>query len=118
MGMRQPAQPRVPVLEKKASKPLAIKVFGGCSGGRNSQPHRRDEWRDLQGHRMYTNPPTWESAPNGPICLWVAGEMTDSQQRDKKALSLLDTYPTYSATTAAVCVASSWRIPKVIPFTT
>ena len=51
--------------ENKASKP-ACKNLWGCSSGRNSQPHRRVQWRDPQGPRMYTNPPTQESAKEGP----------------------------------------------------
>ena len=42
----------------KASKPLTVKIYGGCGSGRNSQPHRRVHWRDPQGPRMYTKPPT------------------------------------------------------------
>ena len=42
------------------------KTCGGCRGGINSQPRGRVCWRDPQGPRMYTNPPTWESAPKGP----------------------------------------------------
>ena len=62
--------------EKKASKPLTVKFCGGCGGGRNSQPHGRAHWRDPQGPRMYTNPPTWESAPEGPNLL-VGSEGSD-----------------------------------------
>ena len=60
---RETAQPRVPAQGNKASKPLTIKTCGGCGDGRNSQPHRRVHWIDPQGPRPYTNPPTWESAP-------------------------------------------------------
>ena len=71
-GVRQTTQPRVPAWgKKKASKPLTVKFCGGCGGGRNSQPHGRAHWRDPQGPRMYTNPPTWESAPEGPN--WLVG---------------------------------------------
>ena len=47
----------------KASKTLAVKTYGGWAGERNSQSHRRVCWRDPQGPRTYTSPPTWESAP-------------------------------------------------------
>ena len=50
----------------KASKPLTEKTCGGYGSGRSSQPHKRVRWRDSQGPRMYTNPPTLESAPEGP----------------------------------------------------
>ena len=75
--MRQTTQPRVPVpvASNKASNPLAVKTCGGCSGRRNSQPHRRvcgDRLEDRvlcplgQGPRVHMNPPTQESAPEGP----------------------------------------------------
>ena len=53
----------------KASKPLTVKTYGGCSSEINSQPHRRAHWRDPQGPRMYTNPPTQGSTPEGPTLL-------------------------------------------------
>ena len=53
----------------KASKPLTEKTCGGCSGGSNSQPHKRVYWRDPWGPRMYINLPTQESAPEGPNLL-------------------------------------------------
>ena len=58
-GLRQTTQPRVPLQGNKASKPLIENIGGGWGGsGRNSQPHRRVHWRDPQGPRMYTSPPT------------------------------------------------------------
>ena len=56
-------QPTVPVWVNKASKPVAVKICKGCGGRRNSQPHRRVCWRDLQSPRTYTSPPIRESAP-------------------------------------------------------
>ena len=52
-----------PVQGNKTSKPPAVKTCGCCGGERNSQPHRRVHWRNPQGPRTYTSPPTWESAP-------------------------------------------------------
>ena len=40
-------------------KPVGVEV------ARDSQPHRRGHWRDPQGPRTYTHPPTWESAQEG-----------------------------------------------------
>ena len=73
---RETVQPRVPARGNKASEPLAVKTCGGCSGRRNSQPHRRVHWRDPQSPRMYTNPSTRESALvwEGPILLVGSGE--------------------------------------------
>ena len=65
----RPCKPGFQCRENKASKPLTVKTCRGCGSGRNSQPHRRVHWRDQQGPRMYTNPPTWESAPEGPNLL-------------------------------------------------
>ena len=31
--------------ETKDSKPLAVKYYGDCEGGRNSQSHRRVPWK-------------------------------------------------------------------------
>ena len=45
-GARQTVQPRIPVQETKASKPPAVKTYGGCRSGRSSQSHRRVLWRD------------------------------------------------------------------------
>ena len=59
---------------KKDSKPLAVKTCGGCSGGKNSQTHRRVHWSVPCDPRMYTSPPTWESAPEGPNLLVGGGE--------------------------------------------
>ena len=62
--------------KKKASKALAAKTCGGCSGRRNSQPHRRVHSRDPQGPRAYTKPPTWESTLEEPDLL-VGSRGTD-----------------------------------------
>ena len=67
--MRQTLKPRIPLREKKASKSLAVKTSGGCGGRRNFQSHKRVLWRNPQGPRTYTNPPTKESAQEGPDLL-------------------------------------------------
>ena len=51
----------------------AINTCGGCGGMRNSQSHRRVCWRDPWGPRTYTNPPTQESASEGPNSLVGSG---------------------------------------------
>ena len=65
-------QPRVPAQGNKPSKILAVKSY------RNSDPHRRVCWRDPQGPRMYTSPPTQESTTGGPNLLVGGGEVTES----------------------------------------
>ena len=45
------------------------KICGDWGSRRNSWPHRRVWWRDPQGPRIYTNPPTWESAQEEPNLL-------------------------------------------------
>ena len=49
--MRKSTKPKGPAQETKESKSLAVKPMGGCGYRRNSQPHRRDCWRDPQGPR-------------------------------------------------------------------
>ena len=65
-GATQSTQPRALAQGNKASNPLTEKTCEGCVSGRNSQFHRRVCWRDPQSPRMYTKPPTQESAPEGP----------------------------------------------------
>ena len=96
-GARQTTQPRIPAQEIKPQKPLTKKISGGCIIRRNSQSHRRLCWRDPQGPRMYTNPPTQESAPGGPNLIVGSRGMTESQQRVEHC-SLSDPSPTYSVT--------------------
>ena len=72
-GGRQTAQPMIPVPEKKASRPMAVKTCGNCGSRRNPQPHRRVPWRDPQGPRTYTNPPTREAAPERPNVIVGSG---------------------------------------------
>ena len=91
-------QTRVPVWGNKASKPLTEKTCGDCSNRRNSQPHRRVHWRDPQGPRMYTNPHTWESAPEGPNLLVGSGRSDWKLALSKQHYSLWDSSPTESIT--------------------
>ena len=74
--------------KKEASKPLAVKTHGGCSSRRNSQPQQRACWRDQQGPRMYTNPPTQESAPEGPKLL-VDSVRSDYKPAESEASSIV-----------------------------
>ena len=116
-GARQTVQLRVPACGNKASKPLAVKTCGGCGSGRNSQPHRRVHWRDPQGPRTYTNSSTQESASEGPICLCVAEEVTESLQRAEQVelfpLRLLPYIQHHNTATFAL----PWWISKA-PFLT
>ena len=72
-GVRQTMKPRVPVWGNKASKPLLKKTCGSSGSRKNSQPHRKVHWRDPQGSRTYTKPPTCESAPEGPNLIVGSG---------------------------------------------
>ena len=83
--MRQTAQPRDPARGNKASKPLAVKICGGCSVGRNSHPCQQfvgETHRALEHTQGY---PSGNQHQKGPICLWVGGEVTKSQQRAEQA---------------------------------
>ena len=51
---------------KWSLKPLTENARWGWGSRRDSQPHRRGHWRDPQGPRACTSPPTREPAPEGP----------------------------------------------------
>ena len=114
-------QPRVPAWGNKTLKPLTENTCGGCGGSRrNSQPHRRVRWRDPQGPRTYTNPPTWESAPEGPNLL-VGSTGSDWKQvpRAKQvALFPLGPLPHIQCRNTAKGVTLPRWILKVLPLTT
>ena len=76
-----------------------MNTCGGCSSGRNPQPHRRVCWRDPQGPWTYINPPTWESAPERSNLL-VGREkwLKACREPSKQHCSLSDPSPTYSTT--------------------
>ena len=67
-------QTRVPVWGNKASKPLIEKTCGDCSGGRNSQPHRRVRWKAHRVLECTQNHPPGELAPEGPNLLVSIGK--------------------------------------------
>ena len=72
-------KPWVSAQATKDSKPqFEEKICGDCGGGRNSQTHRRVCWRDPQGPKMSTNPPTCKSAPKGHHML-VGSEGSDGK---------------------------------------
>ena len=73
MGVRQTEQPRVLVQGNKVSKSLAVKTSGDSSSRRNSQSHGTVCWRGPRGSRTYTDPPSWESAPEEPSFLVGSG---------------------------------------------
>ena len=85
----------VPVRGNKGSTPLVIKTYGGSGGRRNSQLHRRVHWRDHRVLEHTQTHPSGNQHQKGPICLWVAGEVTESQLRAKQAphFSLSDPSP-------------------------
>ena len=97
----RPCNPGFQCRGNKTSKPLTEKICGGWGGRRNSQPHRWDHWRDPQGPRTYTNPPTRKSAPEGPNFL-----VGSSGELSRGHCSLSDPSPTDSATTQWVCCPS------------
>ena len=78
-------QPRVPVWRNKASKPLkklvgvaVVKEPLGLTGEFVGETHVVLECTQ--------HPPHQYQHQKGPICLWVAGEVAESQQRDKQAV--------------------------------
>ena len=105
-----------PAWRNKASKPLTVKTGGGWGSGRNSQPHRKVRWRDPQ-ECTQTHPPRNQHQKD-PICLWVAGEVTDSQSRaEQVALFLLGPLPHIQYHNLATWVALPWQIPKALTLT-
>ena len=88
-GVRQTTQPRSPVWEKRASKPLVVKTYGGCGGGgRTCQSHSRVFWRGPWGPGAYTNLLTWESAPDG-LNLLVGSGGSDWKSTESPASSIV-----------------------------
>ena len=85
---------------KESLRPLIENTCGGWGGRRrNSLHHRRVPWRDPQGPRTYTNPSTWESAPEGPNLL-VGSRGSDWKPTEREQMPLLPIGPssTYSVT--------------------
>ena len=72
-GETQTTQPRVPVQGKIKPQNLTVKTCGDCDGRINSKLHKGVCWRDP---RIYTNPPSPESAPEEPNLL-VGSEGSD-----------------------------------------
>ena len=109
-GLATARKTQGPSVGKLSLKPLAENTCGGWGGSRKkSQPHRRIPWRDPQGPRMYTNPPTWNQHQKGPICLWVVGEVTENCQRvEQAALFPLGPLPHIQHHKKATCVAPPW----------
>ena len=63
---RELDRPQNPGFSTKDSKPLDMeKICGDFGGGTDTQPHRRVHWRDPQGPKTCTNPPTCKSATKG-----------------------------------------------------
>ena len=79
--MRQTLQPRVPAQGNKASKTLAVKIFVVAG----EIPRLREEVAG-ETHRVpkctQAHPPG-NQHQKGPICLWVAEEVTESGARAK-----------------------------------
>ena len=82
-------RPRNPGFQHRDIKSQNLwKTCGGWGGKRNSQPHRRVHWRDPQGPRTYTNPLTWESAPEGPN-LPVGSRASDWKPAERPASNIV-----------------------------
>ena len=62
--------------------------------------------------------PSRNQHQKGPICLWVAEEVTESQLRaEQAALFLLGPLPHIQHHNAVHWVAATWRLPKALPHT-
>ena len=96
-GASETSQSRVSAQEKEASKPLAVETCGGCDSGRNSQPHRRVHWKDPHLEHTQTHP-SRNQHQKGPVCLWVAGKVTESLWRAEQPALFPDPSLSHSAT--------------------
>ena len=110
-------KPKVPVWGNKASKPVK-KPVGVEEAGET--PSLTGEFVG-ETHRVLENTqnhPPGNQHKKGPICLWVAGKVTESQQRaEQVALFLLGPLPHIQHHSAAMWVAPPWQIPKAPPLT-
>ena len=67
--------------------------------------------------RTQAHPPgNWHK--EGPNCLWVVEEVTESQPRAEQAAFPLGLFPLIQHHNALNWVAPPWRIPKAPPLTT
>ena len=108
---------RVPAWGNKAWKPLTEKTCEGWGFRRNSQPHRRVHWRDPQGPRTYTNPPTQESASEGPSLL-VGSRGNDWKPAESEAaLFSLRPLPLIQCHNPVTWIAPPRWTPKAPPLT-
>ena len=81
-GVRQTTQPRAPAQGNKASKPLTENPCGGWgSSGRNSQLTGEFIGETYRGLECTQTHPHVNQHQKGLICLWVAGDVTESQPR-------------------------------------
>ena len=107
--MRQTVQPRIPVWGNKAPKPLAVETYGVAVMGKT--PSLTGEFVG-ETHRVLEH--TQNHTPRnqhqkGLICLWVAVEVTESQQRaEQVALFPLGILPDRQQHNTAKWVAPPW----------
>ena len=87
-------QPRVPAQGNKASKNLTEKPVG-IAAARETPSLIGEFVGETHGVlECIQNHPPWNQHQKGPICLWVAEEVTESQQRaEQVALFLLEPLP-------------------------
>ena len=118
-GEWEPMQLRVPAQGNKASKTLKKSLWGLRNQEKLPQPHRKVHWTDPQGPRTYTNPPTQESAPEGPNLLVGSGGSDWKRVRAKQvALFPLWPLPHTQLHNKSKWIASPWWIPKALPLMT
>ena len=118
-GARQTTQPRFPGQGNKASKPLIEKTCGGLWWG--EAPSLTGEFVG-DTHRVLEHTQTHSPRnqhQKGPICLWVAEEVTESWQRaEQVALFPLWPLPHIQHHNTAKWVALPCQTPKALSLTT
>ena len=106
--IKEQDRPHNPGFQHSEKKPQNhwLKTCGGCSGRRNSQPHRRVHWRDPHGPKHKQTHAPRNQHQKGPICLCVVGTVTESGTRaEQVALSPLRPLPHLQQHNTATWVA-------------
>ena len=109
-------QLRVQAQGNKASKLLTEKNLWGL---RQREKLPASQESSLETHRVLECTQTHllrNQHQNGPICLWVMGQVTESQPRARQAHSLLDLFPTYSARMQQCRLPSPGKYLRLHPF--
>ena len=101
---------------KWSLKPLIENTCGGWgSSGRSSQPHRI-RWRDPQGPKLCTSPPTREPAPEGPsLIVGIGVKYWNPEESEAGAIAPSRPLPHAQCHSTATSVTPPRGTPKAPP---